>query len=140
MIQSIRKTNMTNKDACQLLKQLTSAELLSEKHFNEVIDNLPNNQEIFVYKQHNKFVGMISVFIEQKLIHGGKCVAHLEDVVVDDNYRRNGIAFKLINHVISYAESNNCYKVTLNCYDDKLPLYEKCNFKHTTNGMTYYLS
>ena len=74
MIQSIRKTNMTNKDACQLLKQLTSAELLSEKHFNEVIDNLPNNQEIFVYKQHNKFVGMISVFIEQKLIHGGKCL------------------------------------------------------------------
>ena len=139
MIQSIKKTNMTSKDACYLLKQLTSAEILSKEHFSELIANLPDNQEIFVYTSHNRFVGMISVFIELKIIHGGKCVAHLEDVVVDENYRLQGIAVKLINHVIHYAESKNCYKVILNCTDEVMPLYKKCHFKHTTNGMAYYL-
>ena len=82
---------------------------------------------------------MISVFIEQKIIHGGKCVAHIEDVVVDSHFRRQGIALELVNHVLQYAENHNCYKVLLNCNDEVKPFYEKCQFKHKTNGMAYYL-
>jgi|TARA_B100000508_G_C11464236_1_gene280739 glucosamine-phosphate N-acetyltransferase len=139
MISSIKNTNVTSKEACRLLEQLTSAETLSEHHFSSIIKSLHPNQEIFVYKKNDLLVGMISVFIEQKIIHGGKCVAHIEDVVVDSNFRRQGIALKLVNHVLQYAENNNCYKVILNCNDDVKPFYEKCHFKHKTNGMAYYL-
>ena len=139
MISSIKNTNVTSKEACRLLEQLTSAETLSEHHFSSIIKSLHPNQEIFVYKKKDLLVGMISVFIEQKIIHGGKCVAHIEDVVVDSNFRRQGIALKLVNHVLQYAENNNCYKVILNCNDDVKPFYEKCHFKHKTNGMAYYL-
>ena len=95
MISSIKNTNVTSKESCRLLEQLTSAETLSEHHFSSIIKSLHPNQEIFVYKKNDLLVGMISVFIEQKIIHGGKCVAHIEDVVVDSNFRRQGIALKL---------------------------------------------
>ena len=95
MIFSIKNEHVSSKDACTLLKQLTSTETLSGEHFSNIIKGLQSNQEIFVYKKNDQLVGMISVFIEQKIIHGGKCVGHIEDVVVDLNYRRQGIATAL---------------------------------------------
>lgn len=139
MISSIKNTTISSKEACTLLQQLTSAEILSGDHFSSIIKSLLPNQEIFVYKKNDLLVGMISVFIEQKIIHGGKCVAHIEDVVVDSHFRRQGIALELVNHVLQYSENNNCYKVLLNCNDEVKPFYEKCHFKHKTNGMAYYL-
>ena len=139
MISSIKNTTISSKEACTLLQQLTNAEILSGDHFSSIIKSLHPNQEIFIYKKNNHLVGMISVFIEQKIIHGGKCVAHIEDVVVDSHFRRQGIAFELVNYVLQYAENNNCYKVLLNCNDEVKPFYEKCHFKHKTNGMAYYL-
>lgn len=139
MISSIKNTSISSKEACTLLQQLTCAEILSAQHFSSIIKSLHSNQEIFVYKKNDHLVGMISVFIEQKIIHGGKCVAHIEDVVVDSHFRRQGIALELVNHVLQYAENHNCYKVLLNCNDEVKPFYEKCQFKHKTNGMAYYL-
>ena len=60
--------------------------------------------ESFTFVEDDKTIGLITVFIEQKLIHGGKCVAHIEDLVVDKGHRKKGISTALINHVVKYVE------------------------------------
>ena len=79
-----------------LLNQLTTTQLFDENRFINIVYSLNDNHNIFVYLEDNKIVGIITLLIEQKLIHNGACVAHIEDLVVDKNYLNRGIAKKLI--------------------------------------------
>ena len=87
----------------------------------------------------NYSVGMITLFIEQKLIHGGKCVGHIEDLVVDKEFENENIAKKLIDHVINISTYNNCYKVILDCESDLVPFYEKAGFHKKAVQMRFDL-
>ena len=82
---------------------------------------------------------MITVFIEQKLIHGGKCIAHIEDLVVDKGHRKKGISMALINHVVKYVEGANCYKIILNCSRELSDVYKKSKFEEKGVQMAYYI-
>jgi glucosamine-phosphate N-acetyltransferase len=118
-----------------LLQQLTSAPTIDINLYNNIISDISNNiyHSIFVYTKYNKPVGMITLLIEQKLIHGGSCIAHIEDLVVDKKYNGQGIATKLLNHVINIANNNNCYKIILDCKRELIPFYEKTGFKMRGN-------
>lgn len=117
-------------DIFPLLSQLTNAPLIDQTFYNSIIKNLPNNHYIFVYRLNNKIVGSITLIIEQKLIHGGRCVAHIEDLVVDQNYKNNKIATKLLNFCIEKAKNNNCYKILLDCNEELVEFYKKTNFNY----------
>jgi glucosamine-phosphate N-acetyltransferase len=114
-----------------LLQQLTDAPNIDISLYNNIISDISNNiyHNVFVYTKYNKPIGMITLLIEQKLIHGGSCVARIEDLVVDKKYNGQGIATKLLKHVITIANNNNCYKIILDCKRDLIPFYEKYGFK-----------
>ena len=112
-----------------LLNQLTTSPTINKDNFNTIINNLSNNHLILVYEFDLKIIGCITIFIEQKLIHSGKCVAHIEDLVVDNNYKNQKIGSKLINYCIEIANKNNCYKIILDCNENLLNFYKKINFK-----------
>ena len=42
---------------------------------------------------------------------------YIDDICVDENNRRGGIATALYRHVIAYAEELGCYHVTLNVWE-----------------------
>ena len=50
-------------------------------------------------------------------------------LVVDKNFSGNGIARELVNHCVKIAESNNCYKIILDCSESLEPFYNKLEFK-----------
>ena len=79
-------------------------------------------------EDNKKIIGMVTLLIEQKLIHGGQCVAHIEDLVVDLEYRKLGIGKQLIDFCKTYANQNNCYKIILDCADETRKFYEKNKF------------
>ena len=140
MIFSIKSFQLNSEKICKLLQQLTECPILSQIEFNTIIKNLHGNQNIFVYMDENEnILGMCSIMIEQKIIHGGKCVGHIEDLVVDKSARHNGVASKLLAHVISYGKQFNCYKLLLNCTNEVMPFYIKNGFEQKTNGMAYYI-
>ena len=115
-----------------LLQQLTTSPTININLYNNIISDISNNiyHNIFVYTKYNEPVGMITLLIEQKLIHGGSCIAHIEDLVVDKKYNGQGIATKLLNHVINIANNNNnCYKIILDCKRELIPFYDKVGFK-----------
>ena len=133
------KDNPCNKsDIFRLLRQLTDAPDISPERYDYIVSSLNDNHRIFTFVEDDKTVGMVTMLIEQKLIHGGKCVAHIEDLVVDANHRRKGISKALIDHVVKYVESANCYKIILNCDVELVGVYEKSQFEQKGVQMAYY--
>jgi glucosamine-phosphate N-acetyltransferase len=92
---------------------------------------------IFVALQKNKVVGATTLLIEQKFIHDGGKVGHIEDVVVSKELQGKGIGQKIIRFVLDYAKSQGCYKTILDCDDKVKPFYEKIGFEAHSNGMRY---
>ena len=59
-------------------------------------------------------------------------VFHLDDLCVDEKYRKQGIGKALYQKVVESAKENNCYEITLNVWpgnDTALKFYEKMGMK-----------
>ena len=98
---------------------------------------LQRNHIIFVAIDDKKIVGSTTLFIEQKFIHDGGLVGHIEDVVVRKDYEGQGIGMKLVISLLDVAKQRKCYKTILNCEDSLKSFYEKIGFKKATNEMRY---
>ena len=125
-----------------LLTQLTKLDIrtIDQNIFNSFIDKLNNNHIILVIEDNlkNCIIGTITILIEQKLIRNFGKVAHIEDVVIDKDFRGKGIGKLLIQEAIKIAYKNKCYKIILDCDETNVPFYEKCNFKNKGSFMAYY--
>jgi NDP-sugar pyrophosphorylase family protein/GNAT superfamily N-acetyltransferase len=95
-----------------------------------------NKKYIYVIKyESDTIVGTGSILIEDKLIHAmGRC-GHIEDIVVDSDFRGLGLAKILMKKIIDCARDNQCYKVILNAKDDVKKFYESFGFYTYSNGM-----
>ena len=100
---------------------------------NTIYDN------IYVAYIDDQIVGTVTLLIEDKIIHGGSAVGHIEDVVVHSNYRKLNIGRLLINYCVELAKERGCYKVILDCDNNNIPFYEKCGFKVKGVCMRYDL-
>ena len=112
--------------------------ILDFKNLKSLIERLPKNHNIFFYLINNKIVGAITLIIEQKIIHSGGKVGHIEDFVVLDEYRNKGIGSLLYNYVKILCEQNKCYKMILDCNDIIENYYIKKGFIKKGSYMTYY--
>ena len=124
-----------------LLSQLTNAPEIDLDHFKNIILGLKDNHDIYIYIKENKIVGMITLLFEQKLIHNGAYVAHIEDLVVDRDYLKQGIGAALINHCLQKINNNKykCYKIILDCKRELIGFYEKFGFENKNVQMSKYL-
>lgn len=95
------------------------------------------DHHIMVAELDGMIVGCTTLLVEQKFIHGGGKVGHIEDVSVHAGHQRMGIGEKTINHVLEFAKSEGCYKTILYCTDDVKPFYEKLGFKRNRNGLRF---
>lgn len=107
------------------------AELILEK----IMSN--PNHVIFVAEKDGIIVGSTTLIIEQKFIHDGGKVGHIEDVVVLESLHGLGIGEEIVRFVLKYAKSKGCYKTILDCDDKVRPFYEKIGFKKHSNGMRF---
>ena len=114
-------------ECIELLKQLT---VVGEANFYQIFQTIIKNPNYYIYvaEKDGKIIGMASIFIEQKFIHSGGRVGHIEDVVVDSNYRKLNIGKMLIEKCIETSKMRDCYKVILDCDKSNLPFYQKCGF------------
>lgn len=94
--------------------------------------------KIFVaVKEDGEVVGLTTLLIEQKFIHNGARVGHIEDVVTRKEYQGHGIGSALIQAALVFAKEKNCYKVILDCSENNIPFYEKLGFRKHSIGMRY---
>ena len=109
-------------------RKLINKLILTYLKLLKIIKEINKNNNIYFYIENDKIVGSITLLIEQKLIHNGKCVGHIEDFVVSENYRKKGIGSNLINYAINIAERSNCYKCILDCNENLESYYKKKGF------------
>jgi len=112
---------------------------LDKNKANEILKKIKQNPNhiIHVAIDNKKIVGSTTLLIEQKFIHDGGLVGHIEDVVVRKDYEGKGIGIKLVTSLLERAKEKNCYKTILDCKDDVKQFYERIGFKHESNGMRY---
>lgn len=91
------------------------------------------NKPIFVATIDHYVVGyaMCQIRIPTSNMYPVK-IFHLDDLCVDEKYRKQGIGKSLYQKVVETAKENNCYEVTLNVWpgnDAALKFYEKMGMK-----------
>ena len=102
---------------------------------NSILDD--SNHIIHIAELDGKIVGSSTLLIEQKFIHKGGLVGHIEDVVVKEGFERRQIGVKIIESLLDVAKKRVCYKTILDCKDDVKEFYEKIGFRHESNCMRF---
>ena len=118
------------------LRQTSNLEQNSVKNIlKKILEN--ENHIIHVAVLNGKIVGSTTLLIEQKFIHEGGFVGHIEDVVVNKEFEGQGIGMKLVLSLLDVAKEKKCYKTILNCEDKLIPFYEKIGFKQKSTEMRF---
>lgn len=133
MIASIKTIDITDKLYDEIVDLYSVFTVIDKKIFTidklkSIINGLDNYHDIYLYIHENKIIGAITLLIEQKIIHDGRRVGHLEDYVVLDNYRGKGYGAQLLDYATNRALENDCYKCILDCSPDLLPYYTNKKF------------
>ena len=144
IIREIEEDDLEN-GFLETLDFLRNTRDLDKNKANEILKKIKQNSNHIIHvavdtgyqRDGNKIVGSTTLFIEQKFIHDGGFVGHIEDVVVRKDYEGLGIGIKLVMSMLERAKEKNCYKTILDCKDDVKQFYERIGFKRESNGMRY---
>lgn len=92
--------------------------------------NILDNKDIvyYVVEQYGYIVGVASIIIINKLLRGGNRVGLIEDVAVSKSAGSRGIGSMLIEKLKDIAIERGCYKIVLNCSEENIGFYKKCDF------------
>lgn len=89
----------------------------------------------FVAESEDRVVGTLTLLIEQKFIHAGGLVGHIEDVAVHKDHQGKGIGKELVLHAVEESKKAGCYKVILDCFEELVPFYSALGFRRFNVGM-----
>ena len=127
-----------HKNYLQLLSQLTEVGTITEEQFNNIYDNLQST--VWVYEDNGEIVASASLLVEQKFIHNGGAVGHLEDVVVNQNYRGHSLGQKIVKEIVQIAREKGCYKIIADCKHNLLGFYAKNGFEKKGEQIAIYFT
>lgn len=131
---------------CELMEQLGTS-LPTRQQIERKFDYILDNDDYFVIVDEKnlskllgrKFpsilVGTATVYFEQRFSTTKNVAAHIENVVVDEDFRGLGIGSKLVQQAVNFAKGSGAYKIVLNCDRDKVEFYQKFGFKEHDVGM-----
>ena len=131
---------LTNNDYISYLKliqQFRTTSYTKEK-FDDFISSL-HQTDIIVMMKENQIIASGTILYETKLIHNISLYAHIEDIIVDNQFRKQGIGKLLIEYLVQCCKNKNCYKILLDCQKELIPFYEKNKFQENGVQMVIYL-
>ncbi len=117
-LESLSEVRMTPAEAAEVLRT-----------------RLRTGVKTYVAKIDGRVVGTCSLLLEQKFLHGGGWVGHIEDVAVDRGCQKKGIGSALVEHAVAEARRRGCYKVILDCFEHLVPYYNRFGFRVFNVGM-----
>lgn len=108
---------------------------------NQFKDFLSNekNIEIYVIEVNHQLLGSGTILFERKFIHNISLYAHLEDIIIKEEFQSKGYGKLLLNYLIKICKEKKCFKILLDCKNELIPFYQKCGFSLNSNQMVIYL-
>jgi|SRR5579871_2262826 len=119
----------------ETLSSLAEVELTFEEAVVIFQKRLREKIMTYVALIEGRVVGTATLIAEQKFIHSGGVVGHVEDVATHPDYQNLGIGAALIQQLIEEAERFGCYKLVLQCKPELMRFYEKAGFREWTKNM-----
>ena len=117
------------------LKELNIESIDKESAWNSFNQNKSTKSIVGVLD--NEIVAYGSIVVENKI--RGEVAGHIEDIVVDKNYRGRFIGENLIKELTNIGKKNSCYRITLFCKENLENFYSRQGFKKSSINMKKYL-
>lgn len=131
------------RDVCRLWTMLlefyqkqASPEVL-ERSFRFAVQH-PEKVLVFIILIEGVVTGTASLHLGHYSTWSDGWYGHIEDVLIDPDYRGRGLAEALVRHVVEAAREENLTRVEVNALTSNQParkLYEKLGF--TTDSLAY---
>jgi GNAT superfamily N-acetyltransferase len=93
----------------------------------------PNRGRIFVLRSANRIIGMINLLFTISTAEGGFVIL-LEDLIIDRNFRDQGLGSELLKYAIDYAKQKDFLRITLltdRISEPSLSFFEKHGFQRS---------
>jgi glucosamine-phosphate N-acetyltransferase len=121
----------------QALANLSEVGLTPEEALPVFHERQRSGVRTYVACAGGEVLGTASLLVEKKFIHKGGLVGHIEDVAVRRDLQRGGVGTALVRHATAEACRQGCYKVILNCLDDRVSFYARLGFREHDRGMRH---
>jgi glucosamine-phosphate N-acetyltransferase len=102
----------------ELKKEIIRRVLENQNHIIIVAEDL----------ESSKIIGTATLLIEQKFIHNGGRVGHIEDVATRKGFEGRGVGREMIHKLTEISNEHGCYKIILDCDPNVVKFYEKLGF------------
>ena len=141
-IRPLKRSDLNN-TYYALLAQLSDMNIsrVTENKSNKFYNSLDDNHQIYVIEEvtNKRVIGTGTILIEKKLIHNYGLVGHIEDIVIDVDYRKFGLGKILVEYLTDTCIFNKqCYKCILNCNEYNESFYTTCGYKRNGLQMSLY--
>jgi glucosamine-phosphate N-acetyltransferase len=108
-IRDLQLTDIYQKDGfLDCLSQLAPCELSKKDLENLYFDRQYSGMRTLVMILGNSIIGTATLIIEQKIIHNGGVVGHIEDVAILPEYQRFGFGSMLMKEIIRVGKIAGC--------------------------------
>lgn len=143
----VRIRTATNDDStalCRLLPQLSErpdssqSRVPTDEKAQAILERLLGNEFVhLLVAEHSTqssevgtIVGTLILLIVPNLTHGGHPWAQIENVVVDQTMRRQGVGRQLLTAAVELARAQGCYKIQLisGTKPEQLAFYREVGF------------
>ncbi|MFL5328019.1 MAG: GNAT family N-acetyltransferase [Gemmataceae bacterium] len=133
LIRELEKNDL-QRGFLDVLDALTDVKL-SQDDAIQILGRLAPNQHIYVALDGDRVIATTSLLVEQKFIHSGGRVGHIEDVAVAKDVQGRGVGSDLVRFALDQARKMNCYKVILHCKPELRAFYGALGFREANVGM-----
>lgn len=127
----------------ELLGQLTKMDVenMDEEQSFSLFQCLHDNHRIYVLEEEEtaRVIGTGTLLIEEKFLRNYGKVGHIEDIVVHSDFRGYGLGKVMIDFLTKQAKLADCYKCILDCGEDNVGFYEKCDYERKGVQMALYM-
>ena len=133
LVRRIKEVDFENGFFETLSNLTTVGDIRINEYRKEIINRILDDQNYIIIvaeeQENHTIIGTATLLIEQKFIHDGGKVGHIEDVATRAGYEGIGVGKKIIQRLIEISKDLKCYKIILDCDDKVIGFYEKLGFK-----------
>lgn len=135
--------NFLNLTAAYMADPMGEASAWTDEEKKNVILDMKDHPcaLILFAKSEGKYVGLCTCFYAYSTFLA-KPLLNIHDIYVEESYRGNGVAKKLVESLLEIAKQKNCGKITLEVRKDNLnarDLYKNKGFTEAPHSMFFWI-
>ena len=122
----------------ETLGNLSDVDRLTPEKARKILGGMKNTPLYHIFVAvfpDGQVIGATTLLLEQKFIHRGGLVGHIEDVSVRKGHEGKGVGGSLVKTAIEKARQLGCYKCILDCKPELVGFYEGLGLRTHDVGM-----